>query len=78
MGFLTRPGTSNSDHWPDANTTASPSDPGTGDNPSPEHTCSGLPHGKIILVNETGNHDLGQGPFAHQVWQAAAPQNNAA
>ncbi|SDS02000.1 DUF222 domain-containing protein [Microlunatus soli] len=46
--------------------------------PQPGTHLFRAPHGKIILVNETGNHDLGQGPFAHRVWQAAAPQNNAA
>ncbi|WP_091529672.1 hypothetical protein [Microlunatus soli] len=45
--------------------------------PQPGTHLFRAPHGKIILVNETGNHGLGQGPFAHRIWQAAAPQDNA-
>lgn len=46
--------------------------------PQPGTHLFRAPHGRVILVNETGSHDLGQGTFAHRIWQAAAPENRAA
>ena len=33
------------------------------------------PHGRIYLVNNSGTHPLGAGPFAHAIWHTADPEN---
>jgi hypothetical protein len=42
--------------------------------PQPGTVVFRAPHGRVILVNETGSHDFGRGQFAHRIWDAAAPE----
>ncbi|QDP97712.1 hypothetical protein FOE78_18955 [Microlunatus elymi] len=44
--------------------------------PEPGTFLFRAPHGKVFLVNSTGTHDLGEGPFAHQIWHAATPERS--
>lgn len=41
--------------------------------PEPGTIVFRAPHGSITLVNATGSHDLGRGPYAQQIWRAAVP-----
>jgi hypothetical protein len=42
--------------------------------PQPGTVVFRAPHGRVILVNETGSHDFGRGQFAYRIWDAAAPR----
>ncbi|QDP95971.1 hypothetical protein FOE78_08710 [Microlunatus elymi] len=44
--------------------------------PEPGTVLFRAPYGRVFLVNSTGAHDLGEGPFAHHIWQAAAPTHD--
>ena len=43
--------------------------------PEPGTYVFRAPRGRVFLVNSTGTHDLGEGRFAHQIWQSATPQD---
>ncbi|QDP98252.1 HNH endonuclease [Microlunatus elymi] len=44
--------------------------------PEPGTFLFRAPHGRVLLVNQTGTHDLGDSRFADQIWHCAAPQQS--
>jgi hypothetical protein len=44
--------------------------------PQPGTLVFRAPHGRVLLVNQTGSHDLGHGEFAQRIWHAAAPRRD--